>query len=105
MEEIKFRQPIYINSKFHHWFYWGFIDGVFIAPAVLKAPNFQFIGLKDVRGTDIYKGDIVHLFLPAFNIDENRLVEWDDKKAGYITLLEEWHRTIVGNSIENPELL
>ena len=63
MREIKFRQPIYINGKFTKWHYWGFTerDHSFIGPATGdgRMDNFQFTGLTDSEGVEIYDGDIV----------------------------------------------
>ena len=63
----------------------------------------QYTGLHDKNGKEIYEGDIVNLLLPAFGIDENTVVEWDDRKACYTTMLEEWHREVIGNIYENPQ--
>lgn len=35
MRTLKFRQPIINRDKsFKEWFYWGFVDGSFIEPAI-----------------------------------------------------------------------
>lgn len=59
MREIKFRQPRLDNrGNFIDWFYWGLIDDGFIAPLRLNIDSYQFTGLKDKNGTEIYEEDI-----------------------------------------------
>ena len=58
MRELKFRQAVSFDGKFHHWHYWGLIEGEFRGITSLVAPNFQFTGLKDKNGKEICEGDI-----------------------------------------------
>ena len=74
MEEIKFRQAILREGKFHHWHYWGFIgyQGSFVAPIEIHQQSWnqtyevkesqQYIGLRCnpvSLGDRIYEGDMV----------------------------------------------
>lgn len=75
MREIKFRQAIFKDGKFHHWHYWGYLpkDGYssedFVAPITIGQqswnktyevkPSQQYTGLVDKTIiTEIYEGDI-----------------------------------------------
>ena len=82
MQQIKFRQPIYVDGKFDHWHYWGFVEMQsivtpinFISPeyhwitcvggspgppiAEAQASSQQLTPGKDRKGIECYVGDIV----------------------------------------------
>lgn len=64
--EYKFRQPIMdVKGNFKEWFYWGFIDGQFIQPAIHLNGNDTrnesdiCTGLCDKNGIYVYSNDYV----------------------------------------------
>lgn len=124
-QDIKFRQAIFIDGKFHHWHYWGFVkDNKFVGPTNLKDPNFQGI----LRGKDnvlIYEGDGVRfeneagcylVLMQWYEGEEERCwAGFEGKTIRDITediyndnghAPESWtgEEEVVGNIIENPEL-
>ena len=55
MRELKFRQ--FVNGRWHYWGNLGDITS-FVGPVTPKVESFQYTGLKDRSGHDIFEGDI-----------------------------------------------
>lgn len=77
MRELKFRQAIFKDGKFHHWHYWGYVghNKSFVAPITIEQPSWdktyevkesqQYIGLRCgpvSLGDRIYEGDMVQAY-------------------------------------------
>jgi len=77
MRELKFRQAIFKDGKFHHWHYWGYVGyrGSFVAPIQIEQPSReqtyevkesqQYIGLRCGPvsiGDRIYEGDYTQAY-------------------------------------------
>jgi len=108
MREIKFRQPISVNGEFHSWHYWGFIEDSFIGAIhdkgkVLAGDSYQYTGLKDSKGVEIYEGDVLE-YWPAR--EHRSVIEWKDGAFGFGDCLAGYQMSeVIGNIYENPELL
>jgi hypothetical protein len=63
-----------------------------------------YTGLKDKFNHEIYEGDIVLISLPGFGIEKNIVVEYGNGEYKE-PMFEEYHRQIIGNIYQNPELL
>ena len=92
MKELRFKQPrLNIRGEFIDWFYWGFTnEGGFTSPVKLHLPNFQYIGLQDMNGVDIYDKDKVECkYMYDSNIDywlyKPPIFEviWDKDEVGF----------------------
>jgi hypothetical protein len=107
--EIKFRQPIRNkDGSFKEWFYWD----IFSSPAIqqngldTRKESQQFTGLLDKDKNPIFQGDILrrytgHKFIAS--VGEFALGSPHQASCfGY-----HWHEgdEIIGNTIENPNLL
>ena len=64
----------------------------------------QFIGFKDKNEKEIYEKYIVKIRNPKQNFYTIKLVEWDDNSYNLFSIHSEFTE-IIGNGIENPELL
>ena len=126
MREIKFRQPNFLNGKFHSWHYWGYVDedscgSYFVGPGAglvdvvgktSHGESQQYTGLKDKNGVEICEGDIVENsdWVPAAHAHNyrNEVVRWDNDDAcfmGWNYNIDGMTCEIIGNIYENPELM
>ena len=103
MKELKFRQ--FVNGR---WHYWGNLGNVtsFVGPITPVVTSFMFTGLLDKSGKEIYEGAVVKLndrFLDQV-VFRNGMFTTSQPQA--TSVLGEWGVIeIIGNTIENPELL
>lgn len=117
--EVKFRQAIFLNGKFHSFHYWGFIknDNNFISPQcsnqeALKNSQ-EFTGLKDKNGVEIHEGEIFCYpnEFPSVPGSTPFLISEVAFKNGAFMIgnyfLSEYNEEgfSIGNIFENPELI
>lgn len=112
MRELRFR--VLIKGK---WLECGIgsVDGLNSDIRDENAPVVQFTGLKDRMGEDIFEQDILECDWGDGYV--NGLVKWDERNASfYVEYMGnkdmDWFQEvdlrdirIIGNSLENPELL
>ena len=117
MREIKFREPLYMNKKFTRWHYWGFMNDAFIGPAHIRGKHYQFTGLLDKSGVEIYEGDVgkiddFYLGDSLIKTREAIIVKYEDDGFGvykdnddYVCCLWDaagnYNLEIIGNIYEN----
>lgn len=118
MRVLKFRQAVYLDDKFHHWHYWGFLpDLTFVGPDTVNglahalANSQQFTGLLDKLRVEIYEGDWVHVEIERDDMSLKGYVDFADGSfrvnAGYTKGYRwiDYEVEVVGNIHQNPELL
>lgn len=128
MKEIKFRQPIFNeDGSFRFWNYWAYIDGLFIHPEG-NNDSYQYIGVK-FKDAEVYEGDIIRWMAEDGDCFKGVLVfEEPDSESHFLSgfcvanpiditdeVLDEdgginvggWNGEpqIIGNIVENPELI
>ena len=117
LSNLRFRQPVRIDGKFHHWHFWGFDDdgtfnGAYNADyrtADAEKLSLQYLNREDSKGKSIYEGDVVST---AYSIPVMKALHLDFPAYGLMTLQTidepQYHESedieIVGNIVENPEL-
>jgi hypothetical protein len=130
-KEEEMNRPIQFrtwNPKLKRFEYWGFgVDSVDATPYFKGPPSgggfvsdqiahntTQFTGLLDLKGTEIYEGDITSQYrLSDYNCI--REVRWYAEKCGFWLYIDNkphldlgTHREqleVIGNIFENPDLL
>lgn len=67
-KQIKYRQ--WMGTE---WRYWGFIDGIFVAPIQGIEDSYQLLPFPDKKGNEMWEGDTIKIY-PEGDIRE---IIWD----------------------------
>jgi uncharacterized phage protein (TIGR01671 family) len=125
VREIKFRVWDKKNSQFlKYWddkiifdlWHWTDLMSTCLIFPVYDYIIQQYTGLKDNNGREIYEGDVLQYTAPAFatfkskDTTESGAVVFDlavfwCNYALYEVVSPDWNCTIIGNIMENPELI
>ena len=121
---LKFRQAIYDkDGKFLDWHYWGEINGKWVRPDTgfyeneLPSNSYQFSGLLDTKGNDIYEGSIFNP--PSPNIGNyvctfengsftlyHKMGRWGLLSRAFDPDIQKHYQIeVIGSTEENPELV
>lgn len=113
MREIKFRAW---DEEFNKYLEWDFINKIegydlFNSPENNLIVE-QYIGRKDIKGKEVYDGDIVDIVDEGRHIT-NLIVKYDNDLCGFVMENNEWRKRlylveyieVIGNIHENKDLL
>lgn len=128
MKNLKFRQAIFVNDEFLKWHYWGFIEEgenvTFVAPETNLSSieeayrnSYQYTGLKDRNGNEIYKSDILQSYPTqdvVFVVGHGK--NGDNDSFGFTLISTRRNKVyafemsvigmkVIGNTCENPEMV